>query len=75
MKTVLLLMLASVLAWVQSLPSALDFLFALPFAIAALGLASEAAERRRHDPWTARRMPGRPVMREALARRPVPPRR
>jgi len=68
-------MLASMLAWVQSLPSELDFLFALPFAIAALGLASEAAERRRHDPWATRRMPARLVMREALVRRPVPPRR
>jgi len=47
MKTVLFVMLGGVLAWAQSLPVELDFLFALPFAIAGIGLACEAAERRR----------------------------
>ena len=52
MKTVLLVMLGSALAWWQAMPREFEFLLLLPFAIAGVGLAAEAAvaarQRSRH---------------------------
>jgi len=66
MKTVLLVMLGSALAWWQAMPREFEFLLLLPFAIAGVGLAAEAAvavhHRSRH---AGLRMPhGRAAHRE-----------
>jgi hypothetical protein len=57
MKAVLLVMLASVLAWVESLPADIEFLFLLPFGVVAVGFVSDVASRLRgrHARATPRR--------------------
>jgi len=59
MKTVVLVMLGSVVAWWQAMPREFEFLLFLPFAIAGIGLAAEAiaAAARHRSGHAGRRMP------------------
>jgi hypothetical protein len=58
MKTVLLVILASVLAWAASIAATLDSLFVLTVALAGFGLVRDAMARRRASRSPPRGSPG-----------------